>query len=281
MFLSDIHSGFSLGLTNPDTILYDKNGDKFHPELTNSSAYLWNDVFVPAVNEISKFSDKDEVILITLGDLTHGKRYYSEQLTSRISDDVIIAWQNLEYVKSKMKNLVAIYNTIGTGVHNYGEGSSEMLITHFLKEKYPHMDIQITDHGLLVIGEYSIDHAHHGPGAGIRNWTKGNVAEIYLKSLMMDEIDHGDNPADLYVRGHFHEYVRKIHVINKPEKDYESEIIILPSMCMISEFAKKVGKSPPWITNGIIVKELINGKCTQTLKFTKTSDVRRKETIKK
>jgi len=281
ILMSDPHAGFRLGLTNPETELYNDDGERVRrPEMNPGNYYLWNDIYKWALDEIKAFAKKDEVILLSLGDMTHGIKYIGDQKSLEMSDEVFIAEANLDYAIRKFPNLIAVFNAIGNNAHNWGEGASEKLITRLIQNSHPKLRMKVLYHGLLRIAKnYAIDFAHVGPGTGIRNWTKGNVARLYLKSLMQDEIDHDKMPPELVLRGHFHEYIREKQIIVKPKRDYESEIIIVPSMCLVSTYATQATKSPSRVENGLIVKEIINGKEHQTLKFTKILDKRTMEEL--
>ena len=112
--MSDPHSGFTLGLTNPETELYDEEGEIRYPEMNAGNNYLWNEVFTWALDEINKFAGDDEIIFFTLGDQTHGNKYIRQQKSTEIADEVFIAASNLEYVIKKLPNIIAMFNIIGT-----------------------------------------------------------------------------------------------------------------------------------------------------------------------
>ena len=115
-------------------------------------------------------------------------------------------------------------------------------------------------HHELTIGSTTLDLAHHGPHPGSRNWTKGNVARLYLRSLMLDYLDLGQTPPTLVLRGHRHIYIPPItERIYRNGTLYTSTLILLPPLCGISRFARQVTQSNPILTVGLLALELING----------------------
>jgi len=131
------------------------------------------------------------------------------------------------------------------------------------------------DHGLLEVSGAFIDYRHHGPGGGIRNWTKGNVARHYLRSLMLDEIVYGRRPPDLVLCGHYHTKVNEVVTVG----NHESRLVVMPSMCGLSGYARQVTKSAYIITNGIAFFHVEDGEVSRPIWVEETLDIRTKETV--
>ncbi len=262
---------------NPKVTLYDEkeNGDvvPYSPEPTATQKYLWG-LQEHIVNTVKEISKGTEIILFYLGDITHGNHFVSELVSTRQGDQIIIALSNFD-PWMELKNLTTIRFAIGTEVHEFGEGSSTHIVAMALSKEYKNKDIKSINHGLYTIGDITIDFSHHGPGASQRIWLEGNTALYYLRDRMMKEIVIGNKPPDLYLRGHVHVPVNIITAI----RQYESRLVICPSMCMMSGFARKITRSSPEITNGAVVFKIskTNG-ISKPIFITETLDLRTKET---
>lgn len=278
---SDPHAAFRLGLMNPETLLQD-DGYYRPVHLEEPQEFLWN-THIEAKENTEALADKDPIYAFCGGDLTHGDKYPIELVSTRMVDQIDIAGGNSESPGIfdpvlKMKNVKALRVNKGTGAHNFGESSADILVVDKLKTRYPKKDIRVVYHGLTTIkeaGNIVIDHRHHGPGPGTRMWLKGNVARYYLRDYMLQEILNGNTPADILLRGHYHTCVEEILIMN----GYRSLLTLLPPMCFPGDFAMQVIRNLMFIEFGWVVFEVINGKIHETHKFTQKLDVRSKEKI--
>jgi hypothetical protein len=135
------------------------------------------------------------------------------------------------------------------------------------------------DYPRALPSNFMVDASHHGPAAGSREWLKGNVARFYLRDLMLVEISMGYKPPNLVLRGHVHEYLREVLVHLAGDKEYESQLMLLPSYCGVSDYARKATKSEFILRNGLVVFELVDGIIYRVYLFTKVQDVRTYERI--
>lgn len=280
--ISDPHGGHKLGLCNPETIIEDDSTGEvreYSPELNEAQTLLW-EVYSKGIQEVEKLAGKDETLLIVSGDVTQGNKYISEQISTRIADQIFIAEYNLHpWLDSKI-NIKKVRMAKGTSSHEFGEGSSSLTVARLLRAKYPKVNVRSLYHGLIRTPDgVFIDYAHHGPTPGSRNWLKGNEARYYLRSIMMDEISAGNIPPHIVIRGHYHQYVKEYLSIRTNGTEYESWITIIPSMDMIGDFARQASRSSYRVTNGIVVYELINGRVLNVHFFGHTTDVRTYEEL--
>lgn len=256
--INDLHSGHRLGLLNPKTVLYQENESgemvAFTPKLTASQEYLWS-VYTDHIREAVKFADGCDLLLLVNGDLTQGNRYVSQWVSTRLSDQIEIAVCNLDPWFA-YPGLKQVRISIGTAAHNFGEGSAEMLVGHILAERYPKVDIKIATHGILTYAGVTYDYAHHGPGPGLRDWLKGNVARFYLRDLMYREILAGRKPPDVVERAHFHAPAHEILETG----GYMSEMFVVPSYCMADDHATQVTRSLEAQTHGMVLYECEEGR---------------------
>ena len=232
---SDPHGGHKLGLCNPETIIEnDDTGEikEISPVLNDAQLLLW-EVYSNAIENVKLLAGKDDVMLWCIGDLTQGNHYISEQMTTRIADQLFIA----EYIFypwfDKIPKIEKVRIAKGTGSHEFGEGSSSLAVAKSLRAKFPKKDIRSVYHGLARTNQgIFIDYAHHGPYPGSRNWLKGNEARYYLRSIMIGELNSGNIPPHIVLRGHYHEYVKEYLSIIANGTEHESWITIIPSMDM-------------------------------------------------
>jgi hypothetical protein len=278
---SDKHGGHKLGLLNPNTILEDEdhkgNLIEWTPELESFQQYLWG-LHQEHVEDVKRLAGKDEIIVFDNGDLTAGNKYPHEQVSTRIADQFDIAAWNLRPWLD-LPNVKTVRITKGTGAHNFGEGSAEIITQRILKGWYPKKDIRTIYHGLAKIAGIAVDYTHHGSGTGSRNWLKGNEFRYYLKSLIQDEIDLGNTPPDLIIRGHFHEYIEEYVIKLFMGKRYKVQGNIIPSYCGIDDYARQVTKSKYILHHGMVCYEIIDGKILDTYPMFNTIDIRTKEKI--
>ena len=279
---SDKHGGHRLGLLNPETELEyeDRKGDiiKWNPDLIPFQEYLW-ELHEKHVKETKKLAGKDEIIVFDNGDPTAGNKYPHEQVSTRISDQFdIAAWNMRPWLD--LKNVKIVRITKGTDAHNFGEGSSEIIMQGLLKGWYPKKDIRAIYHGLAKVAGVVIDYAHHGPTTGSRNWLKGNEARYYLKSIIQDEIDLGNNPPHLIIRGHYHAYIEEYVIKFFQGKRYKVQMNILPSYCGIDSYARQATKSKHILQHGMVCYEIVDGKILDTYPMFETIDIRTRENLK-
>jgi hypothetical protein len=275
--LSDTHGGHKLGLMNPAVVIFDEdqfgNQVPHTPELTAWQKYLW-DLYLESIEQVASLAGGDEIVVLHNGDLAQGNKYPQQLVSTNLANQIIIAQANLEPWLI-IPNVRAMRLTIGTGAHEFGEGAATLLVANVLQGKYPDANIAALYHGLADVDGVSVDYAHHGPFPGSRDWLMGNVAGYYLRDLMIREIKAGRKPPDLVLRAHYHAYVRVIQIID----DYESMLVVSPSMCALSDHGHQATRSQHQVTNGIVAFEIVDGKIYKTHKLAKTVDIRTKETI--
>lgn len=270
--MADSHSGFELGLTNPETVIMDKKGNDIPITINETQTFLW-EVFTQGIEDIKKLAGKDEIVPLHVGDIAHGIKHPAELIDTRAANQATYAYYSM-LPFYRLKNVKTVGLAIGTGAHNLGEGSMEVLIRDRFRAEYPKVNTQVFYHGLANMDGYQIDLAHHGPGPGTRNWLTGNVARLYLQSLIQDELDAGSKPPDLVLRAHFHQYVKQWFSKTHEGVEYESWLVIMPPLCIPGDWTHQATKSVYRIKPGIIAFEVINGKLIDIYPFTNTLDIR-------
>lgn len=280
--MADSHGGMNQGLLSPETVLErdDESGQihSYSPQLTPFQELLYR-LYINHVEQVKQLAGKDQIIFLHVGDLTQGNRFEENWVTSRLSDQIIIAYYNLR-PWMKLKNVRTVRISKGTGVHVFKEGSSEILVSKLLVAENPAKSILCIYHGLMKIDDFVVDYAHHGPPAGSREWLKGNVARLYLSDVMKRSLKRGRQPPDLVIRAHYHEYSRAIHIEQWGNNDeYISNIVTLPSYCGGGDNGIKASRSRDALHIGLLAFEIVNGKLLDIHRFYETIDLRTEETV--
>lgn len=278
---ADTHGGHKLGLLMPGVELYDEdergNLVRYRPSLTATQRYLHNQ-YLEDIAAVQEIAGDDPIVVLHNGDATHGDKYPQQLVGTRAADQILIAVANMQQWL-EIANVEKFRVVQGTAAHNYAEGTADILINAQLEALYPLKDIGTLNHSLASVDGVRVDYAHHGPGAGIRNWTRGNVARYYLRSLMMDDIVRGREPPRLVLRAHFHQFVHEVVSIPVNGREIVSEIYILPCYCGMSEHGRQVTRSRPYVDTGVIVWEIEDGRIVGTHPFWREMDLRTEEEL--
>lgn len=279
LLTSDSHGGFKLGLMLDTVTLYSRTPtgemEPYRPRPTEWQQHV-NRQYLDGLAKAAALADGDPIIGLHNGDPTHGNKYAEELVTTRAADQVLIACENFRPLL-ELPNLLAMRMSASTNSHVLGEKTADILIAEMLRRQYRYADIELFDHGLLDIGGAVVDVAHHGPGPGIREWTRGNQARYYLRSLILQEALAGRPVPSLVVRSHFHETViEQVNVVVGGRR-YFSTLIITPSLCGMSGYSQQATRSKHLVTTGLLAVELVNGKVLDIHEWTETVDIRTKQ----
>ena len=260
VLLADTHGGGKLALLPPDLVLLDENDDPWIPSLTASQEKIY-EVFTRANENMLRLAGKDPVYVYHLGDVTHGNHHHDKELTStRMSDHVEIAISNMSPFLH-MKQVKCLLLIKGTGSHEFGQASSTVLVAKHLKELFKNKHVEAIGHALVRTEDgLLLDLAHHGPGAGVRNWTKGNVLRLYVRSMMVDLLQSGREVPNLVARAHFHQYTTETVNVRANGTTNKTEGLILPSFSFLDDYARKSAKSPGKVTVGCVIAEVVDGR---------------------
>jgi hypothetical protein len=303
---------------NPDVILYqeDRRGhlSSWRPEHTDTQQYLWHDCYLPDIARVIEIADGDPIIVNHIGDLTQGKKYQDQLVSTRTADQLLIAKKNLE-PWLELPNVIRLNLVVGTRSHIFSEATSPLLVRDMLQPSYPEIPIEVIYHTRPTINGCVFDAAHHGPSSGIREWTQGNQLRYYLKSLVFHDILRAKHPPHLVIRGHFHKYwpekvtvkvsevllafLHQLHHADHwppAESDadvfaplhaldpdniitFESHIVLLPAYCGLGEYGRQATGSSPTISTGMVATEIRDGRIYKNHRLERELDIRRSEVI--
>jgi hypothetical protein len=249
--------------------------EEAHLSPVQRTLWKWSEADREAIQALA---GKDEIVFIEMGDMTQGVRFTDDLKETSLSRQMITSFYN-SVPWTGMKNVRTMRSVRGTGVHVWGEGSTETILTSLLQKEFPKKDIKTAQHYLLNVGGFLIDVAHHGPGPGIRYWTQGNVFSLYLKSLLLYDLNRGKEPPHLVLRAHKHEFTPGFALHHLDGKVWELPGYIVPPQCFIGDHAQKVGNSPSSMGVGTLAFELIDGRLYQKHYFTHYVDLRTEDVI--
>ena len=279
--ITDTHAGHSLGLLHPETVLIraepgEGELEEWTPPLTITQQRLWR-LYEHALARIDAYADGDPVFVLFGGDATNGDVYPNGIIPgTTYGDQRVIAARNLEPLL-QLPAFRAMRLVTGTYVHVHG--SAEARIVKRLRVAVPGADVAICHHARLTIGGVVFDVAHHGPSAGSREWLHGNVARYHLRDRMYRDWRHGVEPARVYLRHHYHTAVREAIHDRWQGQPHTSELYVVPSMCGFTDHARKVTRSDPFLTNGLIMWEIVDGTLGEPVELTETLDLRTEEVL--
>ena len=275
--LSDTHGMLEQGLQNPETQFSDGDGYELRP-LNATQTDLWFKVFEPGVKNVSELAGDDEIVCLHGGDVAHGNKYPEGLTSNKVHDQFTVARWNLKPILD-LPQVKKIYIASGTPAHSFGSNAAEAEVAMTFQAVHPDKIVRAISQKELSINGYVVELFHHGPSPGRRKHTKGNVARGFLLDRMIDSFEEGEKPPDLFLCGHFHEFVEDVMWKRNNGIDYRSRIIIMPPLCTFGDWGRQTMKSLKKVEVGIVAIETVNGKYLETHKFTQTLRLTGKEMV--
>lgn len=276
--LADLHSGDRLGLLNPDTKLTrmgdDGEDEDWTPELGPTQEDLWA-LYQRCQTDVRKLTRGMRIDILIGGDVGQGTHHTENCFVKRMTDQAQCAAKALEPL-FLLPNVKKGRFLQGTPAHTAG-GFIEIKTAKLLQEE-TNVDVSVCWHARLKAGVW-FDVAHRGPSKGIRDWTEGNAARLYLRSRMMTDLRAGVEPARVYARHHFHAYTRETFSMRWQGIDHESTIILVPSLCGMTAYARNVTGSDPFVDNGLIVYIIEKDRLVEIIPLWERTDLRLEEEL--
>jgi len=281
LFLAVTHAGHQLALCNPDTLWRDE-GERGQliwvgPTLTKLQTWLWGQ-YQEHMGQVLEYAKGDSIVLVHNGDITWGTKYPEMLVSSRKDVQPTIGYYNLlPWLETEnVKDVCLIH---GTSSHEFGEGSSNIVLANMFSQAFQEKKILTSLHLLATVDGVSFDIAHHGPSGGIRNWTTGNQYRHNLRSMMQDDINCGRTPPRLAARAHYHTYVHETVRIPVDKGEIVSDIIMVPGYCGLTHYAVQATRSAYRIQVGMVACEVVDEHLTQIIPFCETVDIRTEVTL--
>lgn len=278
--LADVHCGHRLGLLAPETQLPadDEHGhpEPWTPELTATQRWLW-ECYREDFGAVRDLVGADPVVLALVGDLTWGQRYPEQCVSENVIDQCLMAMAALQ-PWGLLPGLRAVRLIHGTQSHEYGRGAAPELVAR-LWATAADLDVKAVRHTLLSVDGVAFDLAHHGAGPGIREWTRGNVLELYTRSLMMAALMAGQTPPAAVVRAHYHDYARRTVRVTAGNAEHVTEAVALPSYCGLTHYAVQATRSAYVLACGLVAWRVVDGALREVVPLWRTVDVRTREEL--
>jgi hypothetical protein len=281
--LSDTHGGNRLGLLNPDTVLFEEGEaadlEPYQPNLSTLQQYLWG-LYDSDVQSVLSLARRDPIIILHVGDVCEGSKHPALLVSNRKANQYLIGEANLG-VWLKHRNVKAVRLAASTPAHSFGQATSDVMVAELLKRKHPKVDIKTVYHGELEVGKggMRVNYAHKGPGPGIRDHTKGNVVRYYLRDRITRAWKRGELAARLWIRGHYHSYVRETAHERLGGEFDTFDLFLLPSYCGMGEYARGATKAEEVQTHGLVAFEIVKDRLVGIHPFLHTLDVRTREVV--
>jgi hypothetical protein len=278
VYLADTHGGHKLCLLNPETQLPEEDQSTgeiywYRPQLTRMQEYLWNK-YEEHRAAVWELADGDPVHVFHVGDECHGRKYPNQLVSTRLADQILIAEANLGVWL--YEGCASLRLGKGTSAHDFGEGSSTVILTNNFSKQYPDIDTKIIMHGVANFDGCRVDYAHHGPVPGGRKWLEGNVVRYYVRDKMMQDILYKVEPCQLFIRAHYHKAVHEVvEVIG--HRRWTAEAWILPCYSGLSDYARQRVHSPDRVHIGLIAFVIEDGCLVETVPLVETLDLRQEE----
>jgi hypothetical protein len=278
--LADVHGGHTLGLLSPEAVLIRDNprtgqAMEWRPPPTEVQDRLWR-IYQQHIRQVIEFAGDDEVIAFHVGDLTWGTVHPNGEIpgiTYEEQQDIGLA--NLLPVAT-IPTLAVLRLISGTYAHVHD--SAEAKVAHRLAARTG-KDVDSLHHPRVSIDGVIFDVAHHGPHPGTRDWLRGNVALYYLRDRVYRDRREGKEPARVYLRGHYHEWVPVALYDRWAGRNTRHDLTILPSYSGLTWFARKVTQSMPILTNGLCCYEIVDGRLANIVPFLDSEDLRVEEVL--
>lgn len=282
VFESDPHGGHKQGLCpesikvlDPDTAEEVDRPLHLNPTQTRLLA-----IRQANLARLAELVHRKRWLYMQLGDQTQGGKYPDDAFEVGEYEQTAIAYANMEPVLS-MSPTAARF-AMSTPSHAFGGGADKILHNAY-RMHYPKLDIRTGWHGITHWqaggGDFVIEHKHHGPHGGYREWTKTNSAYLYLKSKVERSIKAGRRPPDLYVSGHIHVNLMATYAYEWHGQWREARIITIPPSCGVGCYARQAVLELESVTNGMVVVELHDGRFYDVYNWTDTQELRYEEVI--
>ena len=281
-FLADTHAGHRKGLCNPDVELVaeiddlDTDEEFWTPELTATQQYLWQR-YTEHREQLIELAGNDRIIAVHNGDLSQGDKHPHGLMKDVTREDQrVIAVANLLPLMES-PNVTAGRVVSGTLAHE-PEADAARVAARLARETGK--DIRAFNHHRLRVDGVLFEVAHHGPFPGSRIWLEGNAALWHLRSRVLEDRRNGVEPARMYVYAHYHRYIRTPTLHETWEgREYAHDLIILPSYCGLTNYARKVTKSTPHLSNGMVAFEVVDGALARVIPIRDEVDLRSEESL--
>lgn len=248
--ISDTHSGLRVSLMLKKWVTGEGDQAITHkPNRTQKWVHkLWQ-----KKHDIVFDGTADEVVLALMGDAIHGHNRVNEVWTTSLFSQ---ADHYIECLLPWVNKASETYSIAGTRWHvDIGGDNIEDYIARELgvyrKKSFDKMEVEIDGVRFML--------QHKGPKPGTRAWTRENSMLYMLRSIAFRNMQRGTEPADVYLWGHFHEYLPGVATVELPGGFKEIRGYVLPSWCTPNEYALSNVKDLELADVGGIYFDIVDG----------------------
>lgn len=281
LILADLHGGHKLGLLRPGTMVWGENaaGEEIEVELTlNPLQEFLYDTYRESLEWVYRLAAGRQIIVKVNGDVTQGKKYPREWVSTRESDQFAIATGFLNMVL-EVPGVERLDFVIGTGSHEFEEGSAPLMLTKMLQPTTS-IPVSVSNHALIEVNGVVFDIAHHGPPPGSRRWLEGNGLRWYTNDIQQRELDLDRRPPDWVIRSHYHTAAEATSDYRKGTTFHKTGGILTPGMTGLDAYGRQATRSKYEVHVGVVAFEIdADGKTRRHFHF-QIIDTRRKEIIR-
>jgi hypothetical protein len=166
----------------------------------------------------------------------------------------------------------------GTAAHTM-DGALEPIVAQIMKAEFPRVDIGVMIHGLFTVDGVTFDVVHKGPQPGSREWLRGNVARLALRSMMLRELLDGRTPPRVVIRSHYHRFVPEYEEVMANGVKYKSNLVLLPSYCGMDLYGHHATQGLSWQSHGLVAFVVEEGALVDIHEMVETLDLRTREEL--
>lgn len=284
---SDLHGGHKLGLMVPGTKVVDESlvqtdwgvfTDTTERALHQNPVQVFlADTYREHLIWLHKLANGRPIDVKINGDITQGRKYVREWVSTREADQFTIAYYFLKMLL-ELPTVASFGFIAGTPSHEMEEMTAPIILRERLQAE-TEIPIKIANHSLVTINGTVWDMAHHGPIPGGRRWLEGNGLRWYMNDMQQRELDLGRTPPDWVVRSHYHTLAHATSDYRKATTLYKTQGILTPGYTGMDGYGHQATRSKYEVHVGMVAWEIdANGNTQLRPKF-KIIDTRHREVI--
>ena len=240
---ADLHSGSKVALITGDQWEFVDEGIYLPSESQKIIAQQWDIAwtYVASLLKTKLLQIKPKLSIFVAGDSIEGIHHEQSQLITARRDEqerIHIAAMRRAFELSGFDSRQDELRYIsGTSVHDgVGSSSAERIARELLGVDKLDGHV-IIDHLRREINGVLLDIAHHGPGLGLRRWTRSNPLRLALQDYYFQCLELNQPIPRYYIRAHRHQYVTT-DVRHSISGQITLEGFLLPSWTMKNDFAQ-------------------------------------------
>lgn len=237
----DLHSGSTVALAPPDPIELDDGGHYTPSKIQRWLWSLWEEAWGEFYGRMLDTYQPDTQTLVINGDAVDGDHHRTPQIVSPLEGiHLRIAHECLR--RGPLQHgFDAVHVIRGTESHVGRSGALEEGLARALEKQHGVPIVHDPDTGTrtsywrrLDIDGVRIDLRHHGR-MGQRSHTKDSYIRWYAQDIWLAHLRDGDEPPDLAIRSHNHQYADSGRLHKMPVR-----VVALPAWQLLTAWTHKI-----------------------------------------